>query len=166
MSNQLTLYILSTRQQIVVPIKDKAILGRSNEVESDGTVHIDLSPFLAYQLGVSRRHLKLVREEDKVMAYDLSSSNGSFVNGDKISSSRGRPLKDGDELTLGSLSMRVYFSEDIPYNRMQTRTLAPVKTDEQEEQNKEARRAAISQKSYHIPETPSNVDSNSGLSNH
>jgi hypothetical protein len=126
--------LLSTRQQMNVSIQHKLILGRTAEVEADGTPAIDLSPFLAYQLGVSRRHLMLVNQDGKeILAFDLSSSNGSFLNGQRLSGHQGHPIHDGDELTLGSLSMRVYFRDEIPFAQLQTRQLTPVKPPAEKE---------------------------------
>jgi len=47
---------------------------------------------------VSRRHCELRIEDNGVVVADLSSSNGTFVNGKKVTESRLRP---GDKLTLG-----------------------------------------------------------------
>jgi pSer/pThr/pTyr-binding forkhead associated (FHA) protein len=123
---QLSFYILSTRQQVDLELKRKTVLGRVSDEEHD-VKNIDLSPFLAYQLGVSRRHLMLVPEDEEILAFDLSSRNGSFINGDQLSPRKGFPLKDGDELRLGSLEIRVYIDRDVPYKDMQTRPLVDVK---------------------------------------
>lgn len=126
MTWQLTLQLISTRQQIVIPLQDKAILGRSSEVEKEGTFYIDLSPFLAYQLGVSRRHAMLVTENSQILVFDLSSSNGSFLNGKKLSHTDGHVIQDGDELVLGSLKMRIFLKEETATAERQTRPLRAV----------------------------------------
>ena len=134
MKPQVTLHVLSTRQQLHIAIQDKLILGRCAEPETDGTPNIDLSPFLGYQLGVSRRHLMLVRQEnDDILAFDLSSSNGSFINGQRMSGHKGHALQDGDELMLGSLAIRVYFRNEIPFAHLQTRQLIPVQLETEDE---------------------------------
>lgn len=134
MKPHLTLHVLSTRQQLHITIQDKLILGRCAEPDTDGTPNIDLSPFLGYQLGVSRRHLMLVRQEnEEILAFDLSSSNGSFINGQRMSAHKGHALQDGDELMLGSLSIRVYFRNEIPFAHLQTRQLIPVQLENEDE---------------------------------
>ncbi len=45
----------------------------------------------------SRQHAKIKLEEDNFVIYDLASSNGTFVNGEKISNTQ---LNDGDEIKL------------------------------------------------------------------
>jgi pSer/pThr/pTyr-binding forkhead associated (FHA) protein len=137
LKQHLTLHVLSTRQQLNVTVEDKVVLGRSADSESDGTPSVDLSPFLAYQLGVSRRHLMLVQQENgQVVALDLASSNGSFLNGQRLSAHKGQPIHEGDELTLGSLSMRVYFTKDVPFAHLQTRQLAPARVTTEEGQSR------------------------------
>ncbi|NDJ85698.1 MAG: FHA domain-containing protein [Chloroflexi bacterium] len=117
-TEQITLYILSTRQKLTIPLKTKITLGRSTEPDTEGNIYIDLTPFYAHQLGVSRRHLMLVQDNDqRLMAFDLSSQNGSFLNGQRMSSHKGYPVNDGDELMLGSLSIRVYCTDEIPFSQ-------------------------------------------------
>lgn len=50
---------------------------------------------------VSRPHARLQMVENNWIVYDLGSANGTMVNGTPVSE-KGRPLRDGDVLTLGS----------------------------------------------------------------
>jgi signal transduction histidine kinase len=53
---------------------------------------------LLNQDGVSRKHARVTREADRFFLEDLSSSNGTFVNGQRLT---GRSeLHDGDEITI------------------------------------------------------------------
>jgi pSer/pThr/pTyr-binding forkhead associated (FHA) protein len=54
---------------------------------------------------VSRRHCELFEVSDKLTIRDLGSSNGTFVNGKKVSGQQA--LKPGDELTVGAVTLRV-----------------------------------------------------------
>jgi predicted component of type VI protein secretion system len=54
---------------------------------------------------VSRRHCELYEVGDQLMLRDLGSSNGTFVNGKRVTGEH--PLKHGDELTVGSVTLRV-----------------------------------------------------------
>jgi len=47
---------------------------------------------------ISRRHCSLLPCETEVVVFDLNSTNGSYVNGNQVSS---QPLKNGDRLTIG-----------------------------------------------------------------
>ncbi len=54
---------------------------------------------------VSRRHCEIVEVGGKLMVRDLGSSNGTFVNGKRVLGQQ--PLKPGDELTVGAVTLRV-----------------------------------------------------------
>ena len=53
---------------------------------------------------VSRRHARFERIASVVRVHDLESRNGTFVNGERITS---RELGHGDELRLGNLALIV-----------------------------------------------------------
>src|SRR5678816_370597 len=57
---------------------------------------------------VSRRHASLVADESGIELSDLGSSNGTFVNGERVEHARIAP---GDVLTFGKLSFNVSLSE-------------------------------------------------------
>ncbi len=54
--------------------------------------------FVIEHPSVSKRHARLVAEDDVYALYDLDSSNGTFVNGKRIS---GTKLRDGCEVRFG-----------------------------------------------------------------
>jgi pSer/pThr/pTyr-binding forkhead associated (FHA) protein len=54
---------------------------------------------------VSRRHCELFEAGSTLTVRDLGSSNGTFVNGKRVSGQQA--LKAGDELTVGAVTLRV-----------------------------------------------------------
>jgi pSer/pThr/pTyr-binding forkhead associated (FHA) protein len=48
---------------------------------------------------ISRQHARLSQREDQIQIEDLGSSNGTFVNGERIVAPH--PLQDGDQIGLG-----------------------------------------------------------------
>ena len=52
--------------------------------------------------GVSRRHLMLFRNEDRIYAEDLGSTNGTYVNEIRIKPGEPFLLQEGDLLKIGS----------------------------------------------------------------
>jgi diguanylate cyclase (GGDEF)-like protein len=62
--------------------------------------------------GISRRHAKIISLGSQVHIEDLGSTNGTFVNGEKLASRR--PLTDGDKITIGSTSiLKFTYSDDL-----------------------------------------------------
>lgn len=69
---------------------DKTTFGRGGDVEYHFTDN-----------GLSRLHASIFREGDDVWIVDEFSSNGTFVNGEQVSSN-GTPLQDGDLIKIGN----------------------------------------------------------------
>ncbi len=68
---------------------------------------VDLSPYEAYSQGVSRLHVALKLNNQRVFITDLGSSNGTRVNGQKILSNTDYPLNHGDVVALGKFKIQV-----------------------------------------------------------
>lgn len=77
---------------------------------------------------VSRKHAKIAVEADKIVIQDLGSTNGTFVNGEKIRRAR---LKEGDRVLIGTSIMRVVSTADMPDKQggMPLRAPNPVDTE-------------------------------------
>ena len=60
---------------------------------------------LEQEITVSRRHAQLIRQNGELMVQDLGSTNGTFVNGQRISGVT--PLRVGDTVQFGMASFRV-----------------------------------------------------------
>jgi pSer/pThr/pTyr-binding forkhead associated (FHA) protein len=71
---------------------------------------IDLTPYHAYEGGVSRLHATIRVSEDSVSVSDLGSANGTMVNGQKIPSYEPHPLHSGDIIVLGKFQIEIKFS--------------------------------------------------------
>jgi pSer/pThr/pTyr-binding forkhead associated (FHA) protein len=59
---------------------------------------------------VSRRHCCLALGHDEVVVRDLSSTNGTWINGHRLKS--GDALRHGDELKIAHLRYRVEITRD------------------------------------------------------
>lgn len=93
---------------IMVQMRYEVILGRVSD-QDDGTAYINLSTYGGANLGVSRRHAQLIREERAIYLMDLNSTNGTRLNGEPLPAGVERRVRDGDELTLGQLRLSVFF---------------------------------------------------------
>jgi signal transduction histidine kinase len=88
-------------------LNDEVILGRGSEASNV----IDLGPFDATRLGVSRHHLMLQPTSTALYVVDLGSTNGTQRNGQSIGVRTPYSLANGDTLTLGRLSFLVSIIE-------------------------------------------------------
>jgi DNA-binding winged helix-turn-helix (wHTH) protein len=85
------------------------LLWSQGQIRLDGREHIvgrDAAASVRLDAGsVSRRHARLVLEDDSGMLEDLGSKNGTWVNGVQVSVVT--PVQDGDELRFGSVTTRL-----------------------------------------------------------
>ncbi|XKH57671.1 FHA domain-containing protein [Citricoccus nitrophenolicus] len=82
---------------------DSIVLGRSADAD-----------ILVEDTGVSRRHLEIITRGSTVMAVDLGSTNGIYVNDRKVDGST--VLRHGDRITMGRVAMvfRMLPARDSP----------------------------------------------------
>ena len=95
---------------IVIPIPIGAtsvILGRRT---SEGAVDVDLTPYNGKGLGVSRQHTRIERGRDVLRIVDLDSSNGTFLNRQRLEPGVPHILRNRAVLQMGKLIMRVQYS--------------------------------------------------------
>ncbi len=98
-------------REVFLPVKPVVFVGRRISTTSTGSlpIDVDLSLFQAASKGVSRRHLQITVKDSLVYVTDLEATNGTRLNGRFIDSNNERLLRDGDELQLGHLRLRVRF---------------------------------------------------------
>ena len=104
----LRLDVVESNQPITLEVNGDLVVGRADNV-TDYIPEIDLTPHGAYRLGLSRRHALIRLQDASLIVKDLSSRNGTFVNGEQVKSGGILPLRDGDELRFGNLALRVNF---------------------------------------------------------
>jgi eukaryotic-like serine/threonine-protein kinase len=95
---------LDSGNEIIFPPKAELTIGRAdqlNQVFPD----IDLGPHDGAALGVSRVHARLFRHGDTWIVEDVGSSNGTFLNGRRISVGEPVPLHHHDRLRCGQLGL-------------------------------------------------------------
>ncbi|MBN1967523.1 MAG: FHA domain-containing protein [Anaerolineae bacterium] len=88
------------------------VLGRFTQ-DAREQPDVDLTPYGASDLGVSRRHVRLSFEQDTVTLIDLGSVNHTFVNGQRLHPHEVRVLADGDEVRMGRMVMNVTFQHQV-----------------------------------------------------
>ncbi len=92
---QLEARILLTDKNITlrIPEKDNIIVGRTHR---NTLADVDLGPYGAAKVGISRRHARLTRQGNRWLIEDLESLNGTFVNEVEVKPGNPVPLKNGD----------------------------------------------------------------------
>ncbi len=70
---------------------------------------IDLAPFGAYSLGLSRRHAVIRRTGDGYEVLDLGSVNGTWLNEERLVPHRPYPLSNSSYLRLGRMRIFVLY---------------------------------------------------------
>ena len=100
------LHIMDAGKIIPLTGRDEFTLGRTVEGQPI-TPEIDLSPFNAYEKGVSRLHAKIKINGSIITVIDLGSVNGTRVNGKKIAPDQPYPLNHGDILSLGKIKIQL-----------------------------------------------------------
>ena len=87
-------------------ILSQGMTGRSHELKSDKTTigRVDDNSFPIAEASVSSHHCEVLLRGADVVVHDLNSTNGTFINGEKITES---VLKPGQTLRLGQIELRL-----------------------------------------------------------
>ncbi|MBZ0284776.1 MAG: FHA domain-containing protein [Anaerolineae bacterium] len=87
---------------------DELVIGRFDP-DTQTSPQIDLQSFGGTEKGVSRRHATIVKREGALNIVDAGSYNGTYLNGQRLVAHQPRILRDGDDIRLGYLVLRVKF---------------------------------------------------------
>ncbi len=88
--------------------KQEIILGR-RDPNTGAMPDVDLTAYAGYRMGVSRSHAAIRFQDKQLHVSDLGSSNGTFLNGTRLNAHRPYQLRDGDEVRLGQMVLRLFF---------------------------------------------------------
>lgn len=114
-SMMLTLEVLDNGQQFQFDAGqiEEVIIGRQNP-DNGEIPPVDLTASNGLAKGVSRRHATIMRRDGALHIVDNNSANGTFLNGQKLVTGQPRILRDGDDIRLGHLVLRVTFRATQP----------------------------------------------------
>ncbi len=93
--------------RIELPLSKEIILGR---LDAGRAVFpdVDLTNEQGMEMGVSRRHARIVRRGNQVFLEDLGSLNGTFLNATRLAPELPYPVKEGDQVQLGKLILTIH----------------------------------------------------------
>ncbi len=92
--------------KLIVDLVSACVIGRYDP-QTNLLPDIDLAPFEAEALGVSRQHLLIKLEGESVVVIDNDSSNGTFLNGKRLKAGASYPVRHADKLVLGALELQI-----------------------------------------------------------
>jgi pSer/pThr/pTyr-binding forkhead associated (FHA) protein len=98
-------------QTVIIDNDDQITIGRVDRFTSVLPT-INLNTRDGWNHGVSRRHVAVRRKDDTLYVIDLHSTNGTWLNGERIAPEEPTVLRDADKLRLGLLEFRVHFGEE------------------------------------------------------
>src|SRR5687768_8780535 len=78
-----------------IPLDDELLIGRS--ASGDGSLGGDTE--------LSREHASIKRADGELLIEDLGSTNGTFVNGERITAPT--PIQPGDKISVGASTVEV-----------------------------------------------------------
>lgn len=108
-SKGLVLINLENGQPIAIQKEKVFILGRvSAEIKTREPL-VDLTQFDALSLGISRVHLMIRQTKDGYQVMDLESSNGSWLENQRLVPKQSYPIESGDRIRIGRLNILVFY---------------------------------------------------------
>lgn len=93
-------------RSVRVELKDELLVGRLN-ADNGVSPDVDLEEWGGVEAGVSRSHAALCHRGGEIYLKDLGSTNGTRINGKRLTPYVEHPLRGGDRLVLGGLSVTV-----------------------------------------------------------
>ena len=102
----ISLHFMGSVKILPLASRNEFILGRLTD-DSLILPDVDLTPYRASAAGVSRVHAMVKRQADKALVMDLGSSNGTYINGQRIRPDVEVPLSHEDVIALGNLQIQI-----------------------------------------------------------
>ncbi len=103
------LRVVGTASVIQARVRDEMTIGRF-----DGRMSIipdiNLEPFNAYQMGVSRRHAVMFSNNNQLMLRDLGSANGTYINDRRLEPLINYRVNHGDTIAVGKLHLQIFYA--------------------------------------------------------
>jgi hypothetical protein len=108
MAIQFTVNNSSEKFELIPTYGTPMIFGRPDG-EENFRPEIDLMPYGGFAGGISRRHASMTLINSRLQLMDMNSSNGTYINGERLAPRKPIELRDGDSLRFGMLSLKLSF---------------------------------------------------------
>ena len=107
--NGIAIYVESTPKPVFSSFDGEFVIGRKVDGKETTGAFFDLSALGGYHLGLSRRHALIRRTEAGYDVIDLSSSNGTWLNDERLIPNLPYPLTSGSQLRLARMRLFVLY---------------------------------------------------------
>ena len=112
-SRGIVLINLENGQMIATQLERSFILGRaSTEIKTSETL-VDLTQFGALELGISRVHAMIRLSKGKYQLIDLESSNGTWLENQRLVPKQPYPLESGNRIRVGRLNILIFYLKEL-----------------------------------------------------
>lgn len=108
--DSIIIQILGHDKPIVAKGTSDIVLGRFSPGDPSPTV--DLTPYHGSLMGVSRQHAIIKHDSTGYSIQDIGSTNGTWLNEEKLVPYKGYPLHSGDLIRLGQLGINIHFTTE------------------------------------------------------
>jgi hypothetical protein len=105
--NGIAFYLANHERPFDIRTDDEIIIGRKTD-DTTGKL-VDLTPFHAFNMGISRRHVRIQRVENSYQITDLESTNGTWLNSERLPPDQPVPLPNAAQLRLGRMRLYVIY---------------------------------------------------------
>ena len=109
----IAIFLEDTPYPIAMLDAEEFIIGRQIEGTLEETV--DVSSYNAFSTGVSRRHALIRRKTKGFEIIDLGSTNGTWLNENRLAPKKAYPLPSGATIRLGQLRLKILTREGISF---------------------------------------------------
>ncbi|MCE9645494.1 MAG: FHA domain-containing protein [Chloroflexi bacterium] len=111
----LSIFLLNNGEPIALSEEPEFVLGRGEGPSAEPLV--DLTKYEGFVTGVSRRHAMIKAVDDKYVLIDLNSSNGTWLNGERLLPTKPHDLPSGGVIQLGRLKLVVVYLRPPTYKK-------------------------------------------------
>lgn len=111
----IAIYAAGTLKPYYLRTKKEFVIGRKAEETSES--FLNLSDLDGFNMGLSRRHAMIRRTEAGYEVIDLSSTNGTWMNDERLVPQKPYQLKNGAQLRLGRLRLLIIHHSVVEASR-------------------------------------------------
>jgi pSer/pThr/pTyr-binding forkhead associated (FHA) protein len=110
-TGQIAVYVEGSSKPIFSTADKEFVIGRKVSEISD--VSLDLAALGGYHLGLSRRHAAIRRTDHEYEVIDLASSNGTWLNNERLTPNKPYRLTSGSQLRLARMNLLIVYRPEV-----------------------------------------------------